>query len=150
MSAGTELFEVLDEHDHRIAVGLRGPLSELNGAGLLTAGDIRTAQTVCRLGGEDSPDVLLAVALLVRAANRAVSVPRASDWALSPSIMPTSCQATASGSLVVNSPLSMPACTSATTKSSAVWNRSAGSRASARSRSQRARYAVPRRGSSSN
>ena len=68
MSAGTELFEVLDEHDHRIAVQLGGPLAELNSAGLLTAGDIRTAQAVCRLGGEDSPDVLLAVALLVRAA----------------------------------------------------------------------------------
>ena len=64
----TELFEAVDDHDHRLALGLVGPLGDLNRAGLLTAGDVRTAQTVCRLGGDPSPDVELAVALLVRAA----------------------------------------------------------------------------------
>jgi exodeoxyribonuclease V alpha subunit len=64
----TELFEAIDEHDHRVAAGLTGALAELNAAGLLTAGDVRTAQAVCRMGGERSADVELAVALLVRAA----------------------------------------------------------------------------------
>lgn len=64
----TELFEAVEPEDHRVAVDLTGPLAALNDAGLLVAGDIRTAQTVARLGGEDSADVLLAVALLVRAA----------------------------------------------------------------------------------
>lgn len=64
----TELFVPVDEHDHRLAVDVGGAIAELNRSGLLTAGDIRTAQTVCRLGGESSADVELAVALLVRAA----------------------------------------------------------------------------------
>ena len=64
----TELFEITDPHDHRLATGATGPLAALNEAGLLTAGDIRTAETVCRLGGEPSDEVALAVALLVRAA----------------------------------------------------------------------------------
>lgn len=66
----TELFEALDEHDHRIAGGLTGSLAALNEAGLLTAGDIRTAQTLCRLSREESEDVVLAVALVVRAARQ--------------------------------------------------------------------------------
>ena len=64
----TELFEALDAHDHRWVAGLAGPLGELNRAGLLAAGDVRTAQAVVRLGAEPSPTVELAVALLVRAA----------------------------------------------------------------------------------
>jgi exodeoxyribonuclease V alpha subunit len=64
----TELFEPVDVHDQRLAAGVAGHLGDLNRAGLLTAGDVRTAQTVCRLGGETSADVELAVALLVRAA----------------------------------------------------------------------------------
>lgn len=66
----TELFEALDEHDHRLAGGLTGSLAALNHAGLLTAGDIRTAQTLCRLSREESQDVVLAVALVVRAARQ--------------------------------------------------------------------------------
>lgn len=64
----TELFEALDPRDHRIAAGLEGSLAALNEVGLLTAGDIRTAQTIARLGQESAPEVVLAVALLVRAA----------------------------------------------------------------------------------
>ena len=63
----TELFEPVDAGDHRLLLG-GGPLAPLNEAGLLTAGDIRTAETLCRLGQEPEPDVALAVALLVRAA----------------------------------------------------------------------------------
>ncbi len=64
----TEVFEAVDEHDHRLAADLTGPIADLNRAGLLTAGDVRTARAVCRLGGESSADVELAIALLVRAA----------------------------------------------------------------------------------
>lgn len=64
----TELFEPVDADDHRLAAVLGGPLGDLNRVGLLTAGDVRTAQTVCRLGGDTSAEVELAVALLVRAA----------------------------------------------------------------------------------
>lgn len=64
----TELFETTDPRDHRLATGLTGALAQLNEAGLLTAGDVRTAQTVARLGGETQEDVVLVVALLVRAA----------------------------------------------------------------------------------
>lgn len=64
----TEVFEAVDEHDHRLAADLTGPLADLNRAGLLTAGDARIARTLCLLGGESSADVELAVALLVRAA----------------------------------------------------------------------------------
>jgi len=63
----TELFEPVDAGDHRLVLG-GGPLSPLNEAGLLTAGDIRTAEALCRLGQEPDHDVALAVALLVRAA----------------------------------------------------------------------------------
>lgn len=64
----TELFETTDLADHRLLQGYDGPLAVLNEAGLLTAGDVRTAEAVCRLGGDLSADVQLAVALLVRAA----------------------------------------------------------------------------------
>ncbi|NYJ03274.1 exodeoxyribonuclease V alpha subunit [Nocardioides thalensis] len=64
----TELFEPTDACDHRLLQVAHGPLAALNAAGLLAAGDVRTAETVCRLGGEPSADVALAVALLVRAA----------------------------------------------------------------------------------
>ena len=69
----TELFEATGPEDHRLAVGLGGPVAAwaaFNAAGLLTAGDLRTAETICRLGGEESSDVALAVALLVRAARQ--------------------------------------------------------------------------------
>ncbi|GAA4818573.1 exodeoxyribonuclease V subunit alpha [Nocardioides caeni] len=64
----TELFETTEATDHRLLQDHDGPLAALNAAGLLTAGDVRTADAVCRLGGESSPDVAVAVALLVRAA----------------------------------------------------------------------------------
>jgi exodeoxyribonuclease V alpha subunit len=64
----TELFEPTDTRDHRVLQVYDGPLAALNQAGLLTAGDVRTAETLCRLGGEKSTEVALAVALLVRAA----------------------------------------------------------------------------------
>ena len=64
----TELFETTDPADHRLLQDHAGPFATLNDAGLVTAGDVRTAQVVCRLGGEASDEVLLATALLVRAA----------------------------------------------------------------------------------
>lgn len=80
----TELFEPVDAADHRLLLG-GGPLAALNEAGLLTAGDIRTAETLCRLGKEPDADVALAVALLVRAArNGSVCI----DLAEVPDLLP--------------------------------------------------------------
>ncbi|MDP9823374.1 exodeoxyribonuclease V subunit alpha [Nocardioides massiliensis] len=66
----SELFEPLDGYDRRLLGVPDGTPDELvafNVAGVLTAADIHVATTVGRLGGESSPEVLLAVALTVRA-----------------------------------------------------------------------------------
>ena len=64
----TELFEVEDRDDHRIAAGAVGLLATFNQAGLLTAADVHSASRICALAGEDDPRVSLAVAVTVRAA----------------------------------------------------------------------------------
>ncbi|HET8603748.1 MAG TPA: exodeoxyribonuclease V subunit alpha [Marmoricola sp.] len=63
----TELFEPVDAWDHRLALGAGGRLAALNRAGVLTAADVHVAERLGRLGQERSTDVLLAVALAVRA-----------------------------------------------------------------------------------
>ncbi|RHW23965.1 exodeoxyribonuclease V subunit alpha [Nocardioides immobilis] len=64
----TELFEVEDRHDHRIAVGATGLLATFNQGGLLSAADVHAASRICALSGESDPEVALAVAVTVRAA----------------------------------------------------------------------------------
>ncbi|KAA1427756.1 exodeoxyribonuclease V subunit alpha [Nocardioides antri] len=64
----TELFEVEDRDDHRIAAGATGLLATFNQAGLLTAADVHAAARICALAGEASAEVALAVAVTVRAA----------------------------------------------------------------------------------
>ncbi|MEZ0577247.1 exodeoxyribonuclease V subunit alpha [Nocardioides sp. MH1] len=64
----TELFEVEERADHRIATGAEGLLATFNQAGLLTSADVHAARRVCALAGEGDPEVALAVALTVRAA----------------------------------------------------------------------------------
>lgn len=64
----TELFEVEDRDDHRIAAGASGLLATFNQAGLLTAADVHAASRICALSGEPGPEVALAVAVTVRAA----------------------------------------------------------------------------------
>ncbi|MEQ6902099.1 exodeoxyribonuclease V subunit alpha [Nocardioides sp. YIM 152588] len=54
-------------YDPRLALGATGLLADLNLAGVLDAGDVRVAQRVAALGGEDDDRVRLAVALAVRA-----------------------------------------------------------------------------------
>jgi exodeoxyribonuclease V alpha subunit len=63
----TELFEPVDAWDRRLVLRGAGPLAELNLAGVLTAADVHVATRLGRIGGESSPEVLLAVALAVRA-----------------------------------------------------------------------------------
>ncbi|MDZ5619675.1 exodeoxyribonuclease V subunit alpha [Nocardioides sp. HM23] len=64
----TELFEVEERDDHRIAAGATGLLATFNQGGLLTAADVHAAARICALAGEDDPQVALAVAVTVRAA----------------------------------------------------------------------------------
>ena len=66
MTAATA-FVPLDDHDRRRARRARGLLAEINDAGFLEAADVHVAQRLARLGGETSPEVLLAVAVAVRA-----------------------------------------------------------------------------------
>ncbi len=66
----SELFEPVDGYDRRllgVPDDLPPTLVAFNTAGVLTAADVHVATTVGRLGGESDPDVLLAVALAVRA-----------------------------------------------------------------------------------
>ncbi|QIK74767.1 exodeoxyribonuclease V subunit alpha [Nocardioides piscis] len=63
----SDLFEPTDAHDRDLALRAPAPLDAFNAAGVITAADIHVATTVGRLGGESDPDVLLAVALAVRA-----------------------------------------------------------------------------------
>ena len=66
----SELFEPVDEHDWRIAIGATGLLATFNEAGLLSSSDLHVATRVGALGGESDERVLLAVALAVRAVRR--------------------------------------------------------------------------------
>jgi exodeoxyribonuclease V alpha subunit len=63
----TELFEVTDAHDRRLALRAAGVLREFNEAGVLTAADVHVAERLGRLTGEDDERVLLAAALATRA-----------------------------------------------------------------------------------
>ncbi|MDN4161329.1 exodeoxyribonuclease V subunit alpha [Nocardioides abyssi] len=63
----TELFEPVGDHDHRLALSATGTLADLNRAGLLEAGDLHVADRVADLAGGADDEVLLALALAVRA-----------------------------------------------------------------------------------
>ncbi len=56
-----------DPFDARLALQASGPLREFNLAGVLSAADIHVARRLGALGGESGDEVLLAVALAVRA-----------------------------------------------------------------------------------
>jgi exodeoxyribonuclease V alpha subunit len=56
-----------DPFDARLALQASGPLREFNLAGVLSAADIHVARRLGALGGESDDEVLLAVALAVRA-----------------------------------------------------------------------------------
>ncbi len=63
----TELFEVTDRYDRRLALGASGVLHDFNEAGVLTAADVHVARRLGELTGEDDEGVLLAAALATRA-----------------------------------------------------------------------------------
>ena len=46
----TELFEVEERDDHRIAAAAAGLLATFNQAGLLTAADVHAASRICDAG----------------------------------------------------------------------------------------------------
>jgi exodeoxyribonuclease V alpha subunit len=56
-----------DPFDARLALQASGPLREFNLAGVLSAADVHVARRLGALGGESDDDVLLAIALAVRA-----------------------------------------------------------------------------------
>ena len=64
---GCTVSEVLDIGDPRLAHAASGLLAAFNAAGVLDASDVHVAVRVGRLGGEQREEVLLAVALAVRA-----------------------------------------------------------------------------------
>ena len=57
---------VIEDVDARFALRAPEPLAAANRAGYLRAADVHVATRLAALAGEDDPDVLLAVALLVR------------------------------------------------------------------------------------
>jgi exodeoxyribonuclease V alpha subunit len=63
----TELFEPVDVYDHRVAEADGSALAAYNEAGLLTAGDLQIARRIATICDERDPDVVLALALTVRA-----------------------------------------------------------------------------------
>lgn len=63
----TDLFEPVDATDARLALGATGLLAHFNTAGVLTSADVHIATALGRLGRESDEQVLLAVALAVRA-----------------------------------------------------------------------------------
>jgi len=69
----SEVFEPVDVHDARFALGAAGHgspdglVAAANAAGVVTAADVHVARTLGRLGGETDERVLLAVALSCRA-----------------------------------------------------------------------------------
>lgn len=64
----SELFEATSENDARLALRAKGLLAHANRAGLITAPDTHVAARLGAITGEERPEVLLAVALLSRAA----------------------------------------------------------------------------------
>jgi len=64
----TELFQAVDDDDRRVThAPVPDLLADHNRAGVVTAGDVHVATALGRLAQEPSADVLLAVALTVRA-----------------------------------------------------------------------------------
>ncbi len=63
----TELFEPVDVYDHRVAEADGSVLAAFNQAGLLTAGDLQIARRIATICAEPDHDVVLALALAVRA-----------------------------------------------------------------------------------
>lgn len=63
----SDLFAPVDAHDRDLALGVGGLVGHFNAAGVLSAADAHVATTLGRLVGEADEDVLLAVALAVRA-----------------------------------------------------------------------------------
>jgi exodeoxyribonuclease V alpha subunit len=63
----TELFEVTDRYDRRLALGATGLLRAFNDAGVLIAADVHVASRLGQLTGERDERVLLAAALATRA-----------------------------------------------------------------------------------
>lgn len=59
-------FEATSPHDPRVARGTSGLLADFNAAGIVDAADVRVAERVAALAGEDDDRVRLAVALAVR------------------------------------------------------------------------------------
>lgn len=68
------MIDDLPAHHRDLATGATGLLAEFNRRGVITAADVHTATTLGRLGGESTDDVLLAVALAVRAVRLGSSV----------------------------------------------------------------------------
>ncbi|GAA3527897.1 exodeoxyribonuclease V subunit alpha [Nocardioides daeguensis] len=62
----TEIFEPTSAHDPRLALRVGGLLGSFNAAGIVDAADVRVAERVAALAGEDDERVLLAAALAVR------------------------------------------------------------------------------------
>ncbi|MCR1781913.1 exodeoxyribonuclease V subunit alpha [Nocardioides carbamazepini] len=62
----TEIFEPTSAHDPRLARRVTGLLGAFNVAGVVDAADVRVAERVAALAGEDDERVLLAAALAVR------------------------------------------------------------------------------------
>jgi exodeoxyribonuclease V alpha subunit len=63
----TELFEAVDVFDHRMAAADGSVLAAYNEAGVLTAGDLQIARRIAAICDEPDPEVVLALALTVRA-----------------------------------------------------------------------------------
>ena len=63
----TELFEITEPFDRRLALGATGMLRDFNQAGVLTAADVHVARRLGELTGEADERVLLAAALATRA-----------------------------------------------------------------------------------
>ena len=63
----TDLLEIDDPYDRRLAHGVTGVLADFNRAGVLTSADVRIAARVSDIVGETSEQVRLAFALTVRA-----------------------------------------------------------------------------------
>ena len=83
----TQLFEPVGEHDWRLAAGAPGVLAEFNRAGVLEAADVHVATRVGDLAGEPDEEVLLALALAVRAVRHgSVCVDLATVTALAPEL----------------------------------------------------------------
>jgi len=62
-----ETLDLLDERAPELALAASGLLAEFNRAGVLVAADVHVARTLAELAGVDQEEVLLAVALAVRA-----------------------------------------------------------------------------------